>query len=121
MKRIIGTIKCFQDTDNDLFSYCLVFLSQKINELFYLKQTLRNTNQKQQSKNHLQNLKCLMTDHRPQFNCICIYFQLHNGNMEKLTLRSNVVHFHRNKNPLVYYTAAYSIDIFKTVLHELKG
>lgn len=55
LKRIIGIIKCFQDTDNGLFSYC--FLSQKINELFYLKQTLRNTNQKQQSKNNLKNLK----------------------------------------------------------------
>lgn len=35
--------------------------------------------------------------------------------MEKLTLRSNVVHFHRNKNRLVYFIAAYTIDVFKTV------
>lgn len=38
--------------------------------------------------------------------------------MENLTLRSNFIHFLRKKNPLVYFTAAYTTDVFKTVVHE---
>lgn len=99
LKRTIGIIICFQDTNNVFFSYCL-FSPRKKNELSYLKQTLRNTNQKQQGKKHLQNLKWLMMQITglsliTSVSSICNI----SGNMEKLTLRSNVVQFHRNWKP----------------------